>query len=103
MKRGYLYHNASPHKTLWLQKVLEARNNDKLNWFLKCLNYHRTIKGDLFRRQPPRGWGLHQSADRGGQKGVDPSGNTLTKSQKVASEKGGSEKNGQSYYDDDTE
>ncbi len=43
-KKGYLYHNASPHKTLWLQKVLEARNNDKLIWFFKCLNCHGEIE-----------------------------------------------------------
>jgi len=44
-EKGYLYHNASLHKTFWLQKVLEARNRDRSNWYLKCLNYHRNIKG----------------------------------------------------------
>ena len=56
-EKGYLYHNASLHKTFWLQKVLEARNRDQLNWFLKCLNYHRKHQGRFVRRRPPEGVG----------------------------------------------
>jgi hypothetical protein len=48
-----------------------------------------------------RGWGLYQSADRGREKSGDPSGNTLTKRQKMASEDSRAQKNGQGYGDDD--
>ena len=50
-----------------------------------------------------RGWGLHQSADRGGENGSDPLGNALAKHQKMASEEGGSQENSQVHGEDKAE
>ena len=101
-EKGYLYHNASPHKTFWLQKVLEARNHDQSNWFLKCLNYHRNIRGGLLGGLFWRGCGLHQGADQSGQESGNPLGDTVTKCQKVTGDEGGSQKDDYSYGDKDT-
>jgi hypothetical protein len=49
-----------------------------------------------------RGWGLHQSTDRDGQKGGDPLSDTLAKCQKVTGEKGGPQKDNHGYNDEDT-